>query len=192
LQWNIIFKTTNRFAMCRYAGVSYKPHYACFACRKSFKRRLLWDVSDDDKATSKDAKCPECGALMANMGLDFEAPKKKEIKEWAHLQTLYSVGITFHSCGCNGPGYIPKSKAALQQYYQEMIAQYEIQLKFWRKRIEPKTEGEIQRDMNKNFQHIHQVPFVQNVKVGAIKNEAAVEFWIGRIREVEGKLKSIH
>ena len=76
-----------------------KPHYACFECRKTFKRKLMWDIKRTHE-DSIEAKCPECGTLMANMGLDFESPKKNNINEWNHLRSLYSVGITFHSCGC--------------------------------------------------------------------------------------------
>lgn len=54
--------------MCRYSMMVYKGHYACFNCQKTFKRRHLKDV-DRDAQTSVDAKCPECGNLMANMGL---------------------------------------------------------------------------------------------------------------------------
>ncbi len=56
--------------MCRYAFYKYKPHYACFKCRKTFKRKHLFDV-DRDNEKSVDAKCPQCQSLMANMGLDF-------------------------------------------------------------------------------------------------------------------------
>ncbi len=88
---------------------TYKPHYACFECRKTFKRRLEKDIYDGFNKSKEQnpAKCPECSELMANMGLDFESPKKKDIKSWEHIATLYEVGITFHSCGCSGPGYIP-------------------------------------------------------------------------------------
>ncbi len=104
--------------MCRYAMSNYKEHFACFECRKTFKRRRLWDI-DREKVLKQEeelpAKCPECGQLMADMGKDFEAPKKKDLKTWNHIQSLYEVGITFHSCGCIGPGYIPRDKASLLQ-----------------------------------------------------------------------------
>ena len=94
---------------------SYKPHYACFNCRKTFKRRLFGDIKKG--LSVSDAKCPECGELTAHMGLDFESPKKDDLKKWEHLKSLYSVGITFHSCGCSGPGYIPNSKEKLIEYF---------------------------------------------------------------------------
>ena len=68
--------------MCRYAMTRYKPHYACFNCRKTFKRRILSDLESKDDFQLKEAKCPDCVQLMANMGKDFEAPKKSAIKAW--------------------------------------------------------------------------------------------------------------
>eukprot|EP00657_Telonema_sp_P-1_P001440 TRINITY_DN13667_c0_g1_i1.p1 TRINITY_DN13667_c0_g1~~TRINITY_DN13667_c0_g1_i1.p1 ORF type:complete len:113 (+),score=20.36 TRINITY_DN13667_c0_g1_i1:174-512(+) len=79
--------------MCIRDRVSYKPHYACFECRKSFKRRLASDIRSiyEDQLP---AKCPDCGALAADMGLDFKAPKMKDEKAWKHLRNLFQVGIT--------------------------------------------------------------------------------------------------
>ena len=58
--------------------VSYKPHYACFNCRKTFKRRLFYDIR---KGVQNDiAKCPQCGKPMTDMGLDFASPSKNDKK----------------------------------------------------------------------------------------------------------------
>lgn len=43
---------------------THKPHFACFECRKTFKRKLMSDINGDDKSTVE-AKCPRCGQLMA-------------------------------------------------------------------------------------------------------------------------------
>ena len=75
-------KNKTNSEMCRYAMTRYKPHYACFNCRKTFKRRLLSDLESKDDFQLKEAKWPDCGQLMANMGKDFEAPKKSAIKAW--------------------------------------------------------------------------------------------------------------
>jgi hypothetical protein len=56
----------------------------------------MWDINRDNKDVTE-AKCPQCGDLMAKMELDFESPKKDNIKEWNHIKELYSVGITFYS-----------------------------------------------------------------------------------------------
>lgn len=80
--------------MCRYAMTTYKSHYACFSCRKAFKRRLMKAIDRDNKEEKK-ALCPQCNNLMASMGLDFEAPPNRAIKKWEHMKTLFRVGIPF-------------------------------------------------------------------------------------------------
>ncbi len=173
--------------MCRYAMVAYKPHYACFKCRKTFKRRLMWDINRDDKRTVE-AKCPQCGELMANMGLDFTAPKRTAIKEWAHLKTLYSVGITFHSCGCSDPGYIPNTTAQLIAYFEALQRGYEQALDCWRHRQEPSNQKEAEQDKHKNIFRITQIPAHIRSGKNAISNEEARQYWLGRIKAVEQKI----
>lgn len=121
--------------MCRYAFPSYKPHFACFSCRKAFKRRLLKDVDPDGE--HRPARCPQCGELMAEMGLDFQAPPQSKEKAWRVLRTLWEVGETFHSCGCGGPGYRPRDPVALRAYLQEIIERYRGHLRGWRATTEP-------------------------------------------------------
>lgn len=124
--------------MCRYAMSTYKEHYACFECRKTFKRRLLRDINREkviNKVDDLPAKCPECGQFMADMGKDFEAPKKQDLKAWKHIYSLYEVGITFHSCGCTGPGYIPRDKLTLLQLLQERRITYSSNLNLGMKRL---------------------------------------------------------
>jgi DNA-directed RNA polymerase subunit RPC12/RpoP len=169
---------------------SYKPHYACFTCRKTFKRKLLWDIKRDSK-DFVEAKCPQCGELMADMGLDFESPKKDDIKQWKHIQNLYKVGITFHSCGCNGPGYIPENTEKLRVYFKEILEEYKQQLFFWRNRIEPTSIREAEREKSKNWNSISQVPLEHRSKKDVITNEEAIYYWIKRIKEVEQKLEII-
>ncbi len=112
--------------MCRYAIKTYKAHYACFKCQKTFKRKILQDF--EENATEKSifaAKCPQCTALMADMGLDFEAPMKTDIKAWKHLANLYEVDIAFHNCGCGGDGLVPKNKTELLTYLEKTKQYYE-------------------------------------------------------------------
>ncbi|HEY1047690.1 MAG TPA: hypothetical protein VGF79_14705 [Bacteroidia bacterium] len=168
----------------------YKPHYACFDCRKTFKRRLIVDV-DRDKDETQAAKCPQCGGWMADMGLDFASPKKGDIKEWSHIKDLYTVGITFHACGCLGPGYIPKDKESLMLHFQSILKVYHAQLDFWRKRVEPQNESEVQKESNKHWNFIGQIPSELMTKKGEISTEAAKSFWFGRIKDVEEKLNKI-
>ena len=103
--------------MCRY-GLSgpYKPHYACFSCRKAFKRRLPTDFEYEGE--EKDALCPQCGQEMNNMGLDFKPPRQSDRRAWKVLEELFYVGEKFHSCGCSGPGYRPRTPRTLVQYLE--------------------------------------------------------------------------
>jgi len=174
--------------MCRYAMSKYKPHYACFNCRKTFKRKLMWDINRDDKRTVE-ANCPQCRQFMANMGLDFPSPKKDNIKEWQHIKSLYSVGITYHSCGCTGPGYIPNTKEKLIEYFEELKREFRYNLDFWRKRQEPTNKKEIDSDNSRNWEFIRKVPGDLRPKKGAIKNEEAKIYWFDRIKEIEQKIE---
>ena len=55
--------------MCRYAMAKYKPHYACFNCRKTFKRKLMWDIKRDyqtDLVVAVDLGTRECDQNLRN------------------------------------------------------------------------------------------------------------------------------
>ena len=167
---------------------SYKPHYACFNCRKTFKRRLMGDIKKGETSVFE-AKCPECAQLMANMGLDFESPKKDDVKKWEHLKSLYSVGITFHSCGCSGPGYIPNSKEKLIEYFEGIKKTYLKNMDFWRTRIEPSTKEEKERDLNKNWHKLSSIS--PNYKKEIVTNQQGLDYWHVKIKQVEEKLNLI-
>lgn len=109
--------------MCRYAITVYKPHYACLTCHKAFRRRLRSDIGN---AGSEDrpARCPQCGLLMANMGLDFKPPKKDDAKGWDMAAKLWEVGLTFHSCGCGGPGYRPRDPHEYRAFLEKTLEGY--------------------------------------------------------------------
>lgn len=152
----------------------------------------MFDINKDDKRPEVLAKCPQCNELMANMGYDFAAPKMKAEKEWAHLKTLYSVGIAFHSCGCTGPGYIPADKQELKKYFLDMLAGYNQQLSFWRNRVVPDTQSAIDREKSLYGQNLAKVPGgYTNKKKAAINNTEAIVFWIDKVKTVEAKLKLI-
>jgi hypothetical protein len=99
--------------MCRYAFHNYRDHFACFDCRKAFK---YWKWEDADEAAflrrqqlqqvPREIVCPDCSQPMADMGLDFKAPPKRDSEAWEIVRALYEHGFTFHSCGC-GVGFKP-------------------------------------------------------------------------------------
>lgn len=174
--------------MCRYAMTIYKRHYACFNCQKTFKRRVLKDV-DRDQQTSVEAKCPECGSLMANMGLDFKSPAKSDDKQWAHIKDLYTVGITFHSCGCSGPGYIPQDRRAIISYLEKIRSEYMHALVFWRYRIEPENKKERELEFQKNGSKLRAVS--NNAFKQTVTNQEGINYWLTKIKEVEERLALI-
>ncbi|MED5373228.1 MAG: hypothetical protein VX899_19575 [Myxococcota bacterium] len=106
--------------MCRYA-LPYMPHYACFLCRKAYKRRLLGDLPPQE---DKPFRCPQCQGPMADMGQDFAPPKMRAVKAWRTLESLYEAGQTFHSCGCSGPGYRPRDPRALRSFLELRLQEY--------------------------------------------------------------------
>jgi hypothetical protein len=141
--------------MCRYGFYTYKPHFACFTCRKTFKQPNYIDllkkklgkdgyaqllrkqrygkltekqqaqVALVEEVKNREIKCPECGGYMVDLGYDFRSPKKTAVKEWAIIEGLYTIGKSFYSCGCNGPGYIPKEPADYAAYLKRMLRTYE-------------------------------------------------------------------
>lgn len=183
--------------MCRYGITIYKPHFACFDCRKTFKRKLLRDILDGDSKTIDEtpAKCPECGGIMADMGLDFKSPKKSDTKAWDHIALLYEVAITFHSCGCTGPGYIPKDKEELIAHFSRIKKVYLEHQHFWaRKREHPETQSEIAKDQHQNRAFYYQIP--KGIKKGTNNipeydaNKAQV-YWGKKVADIKHKIRAI-
>lgn len=180
--------------MCRYAFTSYKPHLACFKCQKTFKRKLLKDIAEGINASDDEIppKCPNCGELMADMGLDFKSPKKNDNNAWKHLKTLYQVGITFHSCGCSGPGYIPRDINQLIKHFEKIKENYLTHQHFWAQRAENlNTQSEIDKDMHQNWKFLQSIP--RELKHGKHNYDAkkAQVYWNKKVQEVEVKLQQI-
>jgi DNA-directed RNA polymerase subunit RPC12/RpoP len=142
--------------MCRYAHHTYKAHFACFECRKAFKKTAIDDYvahvgldaafkkivavfssksnrkKTEEKVgiTYKEIEkqylddvsvCPECGARMSAMGLDFRPPRKSAKNSWVILHALYEHGFAFQGCGCN-VGYLPPSKKSDLSAWLELHA----------------------------------------------------------------------
>ena len=185
--------------MCRYATSGpYKPHFACFKCRKAFKQpsiedylavrgrgyvyeqlQLLWSntkalerrenelghrlVDLQEECNGATRKCPECGEPMIDMGLDFKPPKQSDTKAWQILQGMYRVGHAFHTCGCNGPGWIPKSTAEYHEYLRTQRAGYLAQL------------GQIQRSSE----------FTADTKM------KAADYWGSRVQAIDKELAAV-
>ena len=73
------------------AAVSAYLHpYACFACRKSFKR-----ASREHPVL----KCPECGGPSIGLTRKFRTPRRSDVKEWDKVEALVRHGFLFWSLG---------------------------------------------------------------------------------------------
>lgn len=85
--------------------------FACFSCRKSFKRpqfspaqnRFMTENQlagqarevESFKAT-REYKCPDCGGQTHFMGQDFKAPRKGDLKGWAAAQDFIESGRLYY------------------------------------------------------------------------------------------------
>ena len=79
-------------------------------------------------------RCPECRNVMADLGKDFKAPKKSAVKEWKIVESLFKTGKCFHSCGCDGIGYIPKNPKDYEMYLKTVMKDYQESLVSCQKR----------------------------------------------------------
>jgi hypothetical protein len=107
--------------MCPHGFKSYKLTYACFKCQVGFKRPNLYDVqpeladamqkkaikdSKPIQVSAKDAKCPNCGNKMYNLGRDLRLPTKTKDEQWRCIKYLYYNQYNIYSCGCQGIGFV--------------------------------------------------------------------------------------
>ena len=92
--------------MCRYGMQLYKSRLVCLSCRSSFKKA---------GGPAEGDRCPRCRALMVNAGRDLAVPRRRDAAGWRTLEAVLRSGLTFHSCGCGGPGYRPRSWAEVRE-----------------------------------------------------------------------------
>jgi hypothetical protein len=130
--------------MCRYAESGpYKEKFACFECRKMFKQTSRWELRHQmrvDSTGKRLAKCPECGNLMHNMGLDFHAPRQSDIKQWRKVAILHAHGIDFSSCGCGGPGERPATLRDVPAFLEKIVLEQQHREQKRVKQLLGKTE----------------------------------------------------
>jgi len=66
---------------------SYARHLACFTCRKMFNHKAA-----SFRDWSRKVDCPQCGTVLNDMGHDFKAPRKNDIKQWRKVELLFRRG----------------------------------------------------------------------------------------------------
>lgn len=72
-------------------GPDYTMSYACFDCRKSFKRHF--DCSPPEYPQVID--CLECDGKFVNLGRHFKAPRRTDEKQWKKVRYLVEHGFLF-------------------------------------------------------------------------------------------------
>lgn len=97
--------------MCRYGIKDYNMPYACFDCRKSFKRPRFVSYPHEGGIV-----CPDCKKPAVFMGHDFKPPKQQNRNQWRKVELLYEHDYTYNSCGCTGPGYRPHTLAQAKEF----------------------------------------------------------------------------
>jgi hypothetical protein len=63
--------------------------FACFDCRRSFKRRYEHGVYE--------RPCPVCGGSAKRLDRKFQPPSRNDVKQWEKVEYLYEHGFRFHS-----------------------------------------------------------------------------------------------
>ncbi len=101
-------------------------HRAALARREAELGIRLVDLQAEYRDTAH--RCPVCGEPMVDMGLDFKAPRQSDAKAWRILHGMFRVGHMFHTCGCDGPGYVPRSSSQYRAYLEERRRSYLEQL----------------------------------------------------------------
>ena len=83
--------------------------YACFECRKSFKRPLIVDEQERSAWLSRRIsgrhpsrqfippiyRCPDCDAVATLMGRAFRAPRQDDVDRWRAVEILAQAGFAF-------------------------------------------------------------------------------------------------
>jgi len=107
----------------------YKSKYICTDCRKSFKRKLLSDITTDKDIEEKAPKCPDCGKLTNWIGPKFRVPKTDNIQAWNSIKTLYDIGLLNFIGWGNNYDDIPETKKSLNDFLKDLKENYEWKIK---------------------------------------------------------------
>jgi len=106
----------------------YQIQFACFDCRKSFKRpypvgeqeRSAWlsrRISGRQPSkpfTPPVYHCPDCDAVATLMGRAFRAPRHDDVDRWRAVEILARAGVTFWS----SVGRRPETPAEARKFVQ--------------------------------------------------------------------------
>lgn len=98
----------------------YKSKYICTKCRKTFKRRVLTDITKEKEINESEPKCPECGQTTSWIGPKFRSPKADNIKVWNSIRVLQDVGALNFNGFASGTIKIPETTKSLVDLLKEI------------------------------------------------------------------------
>ena len=94
----------------------YLHPYACFQCRKSFRRASWPDAV---------LACPNCGGPSIGLNRKFKAPKMSDIKQWDKVERLVRHGFFFESVGEAYPAELSEVDAFAKRHSEYLLRQRE-------------------------------------------------------------------
>ena len=92
---------------------TYTMQFACFDCRKVFKRSLPYFPTPAQSARIH--SCPQCGRNLQPMGRAFRAPRHDDRRGWRRVASIIQQGFTFHP----NQGALPANSAELKAHLAE-------------------------------------------------------------------------
>jgi len=103
----------------------YLIHFACFGCRRSFKRSVAYGAKDYVK------RCPHCGGRAIDLGRHFKAPKASDTEQWRKVKYLVAAGFFFQHVRNEKTGQVPYPETL--QEAREFVDRYRAQA--WTERL---------------------------------------------------------
>ena len=93
----------------------YLHPFTCFMCRRSFKR----SAADRDEAP-----CPVCGNPAIRLSRKFKPPRQGDVKQWAKVETLVSLGFRFDTIhdGAGGTVRYPATERGIPAFVERVAA----------------------------------------------------------------------
>jgi DNA-directed RNA polymerase subunit RPC12/RpoP len=123
--------------------------FACFACRRSFKRQ----AADRDEAV-----CPACGSAAIKLSRKFKPPARADTEQWDKVETLVSLGFRFETI-YDGEGRLlryPATKRGIHAFVEKVsklraqLAPHAAESKSSRGRAQPK--GRLRKTLHRRTQ----------------------------------------
>ena len=104
---------------------AYLIHFACFACRRSFKRKVEFGAAVYLKA------CPDCSGQAIHLGRHFKPPKRTDQKQWRKVEYLVRAGFFFQHVRSGDTGQVPYPETL--EDARKFVVTYRSQA--WRERL---------------------------------------------------------